>query len=391
VPRGLETLDPVNIAGLFGHGDSPALYFGCGDNNDFFSRDGGASWGDPGSGCGDCDAWFADTARNDWVLQFLPRRNGSIGIIASGASQYPDASDDGSKTFVPSPEIINFNDSTKLSPCASSGVYLAGYRPLVMTLATEAPPPDGDVVAVEQSLDGTAHVLRTTRIRSIGSLDDWHDASKAQQVGPTMPPGAVVVQATGGHADPVMFVANRFGSVWRLDAAETSWEQIVPASPAGSAAVGLALSWFVDPYDPDVVYVLDLQGVKLSVDGGASWFLDRELTTAVTGAGKLTISASLLQNMVFSRGERQTAFAMGTAGVACTNNSGVTWFPVLNSVARPGRPESAFFDPLSDQSDRSVYVECEGRSLLRVGGLPALPPFEPQQPIDLMTFAALEY
>lgn len=390
VPQGLETLDPVNIAGLFGHGDSPALYFGCGDNNDFFSRDGGASWGDPGSGCGDCDAWFADTARNDWVLQFLPRRNGSIGIIGSGASQYPDASDDASKTFVPSPKIISFADSTKLSPCASSGVYLAGYRPLVRTLATESPPPDGDVVIVEQSLDGTAHVLRTTRIRSIGSLDDWHDASKAQQVGPTMPAGAVVVQASGGHASPVMYVANRFGTVYRLNAAQTSWEQIVPASPAGSAPVGVALSWFVDPYDPGVLYVLDRQGVKLSVDGGASWFLDVELTTAVTGAGKLTISASLLTDMVFSRGERQTMFAMGTAGVACTNNYGVNWFPVLNSVARPGRPESGFFDPLSDETDRSVYIECEGRSVLRIGGLPALP-FEPQQPIDLMTLAALDY
>ena len=40
-PVGLETLDPVNIAGLFGLGDAPALYFGCGDNDDFFSRDGG--------------------------------------------------------------------------------------------------------------------------------------------------------------------------------------------------------------------------------------------------------------------------------------------------------------------------------------------------------------
>jgi hypothetical protein len=155
--------------------------------------------------------------------------------------------------------------------------------------------------------------------------------------------------------------------------------------------VGLALSWFADPYDPDILYVLDAQGVKLLVDGGASWFLDADLTNAITGAGKLTISASLLQDMVFSRGERQTVFAMGTAGVACTNNFGVTWFPVLNSVARPGRPESGFFDPLSDQSDRAVYVECEGRGVLRVGGLPALPPFVPQLPIDLMTFAALEY
>ena len=28
MPTGLETLDPVNIAGLFGNGNQPALYFG---------------------------------------------------------------------------------------------------------------------------------------------------------------------------------------------------------------------------------------------------------------------------------------------------------------------------------------------------------------------------
>jgi hypothetical protein len=72
-------------------------------------------------------------------------------------------------------------------------------------------------------------------------------------------------------------------------------------------------------------------------------------------------------------------------------NFGITWFTVLNSVALPGRPESAFFDPLSDQTDRAIYVACEGRSILRVGGLPQLSPFQPSQPIDLMTFAALDY
>ena len=35
---GLETVDPVNLAGLFGLGNAPALYFGCGDNDDFFTN-----------------------------------------------------------------------------------------------------------------------------------------------------------------------------------------------------------------------------------------------------------------------------------------------------------------------------------------------------------------
>jgi hypothetical protein len=115
------------------------------------------------------------------------------------------------------------------------------------------------------------------------------------------------------------------------------------------------------------------------------------MTNAITAGGQLVISKSLLQDMQFSRGERQTRFAMGTAGVICTMDFGIFWFPILNSIALPGRPESGFFDPLSDQTDRAFYVECEGRSILRIGGLPALPPFQPGQPIDLRTFAALDY
>ena len=70
---------------------------------------------------------------------------------------------------------------------------------------------------------------------------------------------------------------------------------------------------------------------------------------------------------------------------------GITWFPILNSIALPGRPESGFFDPISDLSDRAFYVECLGRSVLRIGGLPALPPFQPPPVFDLMEFAALDY
>jgi hypothetical protein len=392
MPTGLETLDAINVAGLFGIGDRPALYMGCGDNNDFFTRDGGDHWGDPGSGCGDCDAWFADTAKADWVLYFLPRnRDGDIAILTSDGSEYPNAADGDAKTFAPSTKRISPSDSTKLTHYAASDMYLSGYRPLIRTVETELPLPDGDVVIIDQALDRTAVVLRTTAISSIKTLDDWRDTGKAQQVGPTLPAGALVVQASGGHASPAFYVASLGGTVWKLSDDATAWNQIVPATPVGSKPVKRALSWFVDPYDPDGLYVLDADGMKISIDGGRSWFFDVGMTNALTGNGKLQISASLLQNMQFSRGERQTRFAMGTAGVICTMDFGIYWFSVLNSIAIPGRPESAFFDPLSDQTDRALYVECEGRSILRVGGLPELPPFQAGQPLDLMELAALDY
>ncbi|HZI82440.1 MAG TPA: hypothetical protein VFF44_00910, partial [Casimicrobiaceae bacterium] len=58
--------------------------------------------------------------------------------------------------------------------------------------------------------------------------------------------------------------------------------------------------------------------------------------------------------------------------------------------ALPGRPESGFFDPLTDPTDRALYVECEGRGILRIGGVPEQPPFQPPPPPpDLMEFAAI--
>jgi len=404
---GLETLDPVNIGGLFGIGDQPALYFGCGDNNDFFSRDGGQHWGDPRSRCGDCDVWVADVATAERVVQFLPRRKpndqvpkGFIGIVRGDGSEYPNAGDDDAKIFAQSPRLLIPGSPPALVGYAQSYPYLLGYRPLILTLATEAPPDDVDFIAVDQALDATAVLFRTTVLSKLKTLDDWRDTSKAQQIGPQLPPAAIMPQASGGHRRPVFYVGTNPRppgtssffpiTIFKLNAAGTSWVQIVPANTIPTP-VKKALRWFVDPYDPNTIYVLDPDGVKISIDGGLSWNLDTRFTRAITLDGRLKISASLLQDMLFLRGERQTRFAFGTAGVFWTETFGLEWLPILNSIALPGRPEGGFFDALSNQSDRALYVECEGRSILRIGGIPGPPPFQPPPPFDLMTFAALEY
>jgi len=385
-PRGLETIDPVNIAGLFGLGSKPALYFGCGDNHDFFTRNGGQTWQDPGSSCGDCDAWFSDVADASRVILFLPNQGpGVLGIVKSGdSSHYPDASVN--KIFPPSTRTA----SNK--PYASSGAVLNGLRPVVKTLATESPLPDGDYVLIDQDqTSGALSLKRTIAISSISAVADWNDPNKAGVVGPNLPAGTLVVQPSGGHFSTAFFVGDGGGNVFRLNAAKTNWDQIVPAKPVTGTQVKAALMWFVDPYDPNVIYVLDSNGMKVSADGGKNWFFDAGMTNVITAGGKLSIQAALLSDMQFSRGERQTRFAVGAAGVACTMDFGITWFPILNSIALPGRPESGFFDPISDLSDRAFYVECLGRSVLRIGGLPALPPFQPPPVFDLMEFAALDY
>jgi len=91
--------------------------------------------------------------------------------------------------------------------------------------------------------------------------------------------------------------------------------------------------------------------------------------------------------MVFVRSEPFTRFAVGDAGVFCTVN-GFDWFPLLNTIAMPGQAESGFFDPVSDPAARSFYVTVAGRSILRLGPVPAPAPVTGSN-LDLMLFAAI--
>ncbi|MDQ2824361.1 MAG: hypothetical protein M3R29_02830 [Verrucomicrobiota bacterium] len=392
-PTGLETLDPVNIAGLFGIGNRPALYMGTGDNDDFFTRDGGGTWRDPLSACGDCDAWFSDVAQANRVLEFDPR-GGGLRIITGTGSSYPDAADSSHNRLIPPPAGSN----------ASSGFMLRGFRPIIQTLATELPLPDGDYVFIGKKADGSRVLFRTRSISSIASQADWENSSKAEQIGPPLPPGPTppqvsdVAQVAGGHLNPVFYVADigrsngsgamSTGRVFKLDANSGMWNVIVPGGPTGRTA-SFARQFFVDPYNPELIYLVDLDGIKVSLDGGESWLPENSLTRAVTAGGKLSVSSkTLLTDMLFMRGERNTRFAFGNAGVFCTVN-GFEWETVLNSIALPGRPESGFFDPLSDPWDRALYVTLEGRSVLRLSPIPSPDIFQPSS-IDLFEFAAIE-
>jgi hypothetical protein len=397
---GLETLDPVNMAGLFGLGNSPALYFGCGDNDDFFTRDGGQNYYDPISTCGDCDAWFADVAQPGRLLQFEPRfflngvKTPSVNIVSSSdSSQYPDASDDSNTKHIPATRRVKqFDGSVPAYPV--SDLVIRGYRPIIRTLATEAPMPDGDYVFIHSSDGISRKVLRTTKISSITQLSDWDDPNKAQPIGTALPITAVkpepVVQASGGHGSPVFFVSDGMGTLLKWDDGLAMWRTIVPGGPTGRSATG-AISFFVDPFRPQIIYLVDQSGIKVSLDGGESWLPELALAQAVTAGGKITrTTATVITDMLFSRGEANTRFVLGDAGVFGTIN-GFEWITLLDSVVIPGRPESGFFDPLSDPNDRALYVALEGRSILRLGGIPGPPPFQPPPVFDLLEFAGLEY
>jgi hypothetical protein len=379
--NGLPTLDPINIAGVAGLGPTPALYIGTGDNDSFFSTDGGVTWRDPSVHLGDADAWFADIAQATRVLQFAPR-GGGLALYTSGG--YPDGTD--SARIIPPPAGSN----------CSSGFVLRGYAPLVRTLATELAPDDGDIVVIGTRSDGARVVFRTQRISTISASAEWEDPSHAQQEGPPLPdpaPGMVVgiVQASGGHLNPAIFISDAV-SLWSLDRTAQAWRLLVPGGPPGRSASTASRFW-VDPFNPLVIYLLDFDRLRVSLDGGASWVFDADLTRAISGGGKLDLSQprgafpTVLRDILFVRTEPFTRFAFGSAGVMCTVD-GVVWQTLLNAVALGGCPESGFFDGITDPLDRTLYVELEGRSILRISGVPA-PPILSSSDFSLMDLAAI--
>ena len=150
----------------------------------------------------------------------------------------------------------------------------------------------------------------------------------------------------------------------------------------------MAGRFFADPFNPLLIYVLDTGVFRVSLDGGQSWIADTALTAAMTGGGKLDTTVNgVVRDMLFVRTERFTRFAFGSAGVMYTVN-GIEWETLLNSIALGGCPESGFFDGITDPLNRTLYVELEGRSVLRLSGIPAPPAASPPN-FSLLDLAAI--
>lgn len=261
----------------------------------------------------------------------------------------------------------------------------------MLTLDSESPRPDGDFVTIV--LEGedpnfTAKVLRTTAMSSISAPEDWETTATAEgpgvkifQQGPNLPSADIdVVQASGGHARPTFYVGNPSDSagrrVWKWRQGMSSWQQVVPVA-AGNVGPSLARRFFVDPYRPNLLYVLDPDHVYRSDDGGATWVVDASLERAITENGAfpldLTSEASfeqiVLRDMTFDPAVPGFRFAVGPAGVFATTN-GVDWTHLLLSSAAGFRPGNAVYDRMSDPCARMLYVSTSNRGLLRLGPLP---------------------
>jgi uncharacterized repeat protein (TIGR01451 family) len=351
------------FAGLAVLGRPPALYFGVPDNDDFFSLDGGGTWANnPQQDCGDCGAWFADPAQPNRVLEFFRAPPPGWFLYRNPTGEYPNPETDFLGRLTPLQADLGF-------------LPLQGYRPLVLTLKDEAPEPDGDYILIGVNGNGQRALLRTKKLSQITDAADWRattmdEEAKVFQQGPDFRPamaGANIVQASGGHESPVFYVGdgtNLWKCMGECIRGASAWQPIVPAVDRSARKASL---FFVNPYDPSEIYITDENAIKRSVDGGSTWHVDTSLNGAVTENGDF-LTNGVIKDMVFVRDE-PTRFAVSDAGVFFSLDR-ETWQRLLSTTALPGHPAAAYFDPITNPSNRMLYVALDGRGILRLSHIP---------------------
>ena len=411
--RGLANIQGISgFAGLAVQGEGPALYYGGTDDDNFFSVNGGQSWQNhPTFDCADCGAFFSDPSVPDRVLEIegLPRGTILLDIKPPDKAQhYPNGSNKNNVLLDGSLYPPGFTNEA----FPGADITQTGYRPLVLSLAGEqlCEGCDTDFILLhfaDSKGNPVRQLLRTTKFAKLAqapsaqvwdttATEDGPDTPVFKQ-GPPLPQGIspkAVVQASGGHDSPTDSPTFYVGDpeivdgtkkLWKWHRGMLTWQEIVPStSPSPPYVKTLeARRFFVDPYNPKLIYILDQDGIKRSDDGGQRWVKDALLDQVVTENGAYSYKitrfggndigeTAVLNDMVFDPAERYTRFAIGTAGVFFTVN-GRDWQRLLSTMALPGYPKAAYFDRISDPSNRAVYLAMDGRGILRLSPIPVVP------------------
>ena len=235
---------------------------------------------------------------------------------------------------------------------------------------------DAGVLMAPSNGDGTFTQPALFVIPNFGYRDD----GPVQQQGPFLPdPNIGLVQATGGHSATVFYVGGDPASqLWKWTDGMTSWQRLVPGGGAGQAR-----RFFVNPYVPSMIYLLDADHILRSDDGGASWQVDACLEQQLTCGGLIPADRGedddgqgdhldvILTDMQFDPFNPGRRFAVGLGGAFATVD-GTTWTRLLDTGALRGRPANCYFDWVSQPLDPALYVSFAGRSIVKISGLPSL-------------------
>jgi PASTA domain len=397
--QNINSLSCVNIACVAIQGAGPAISLNTGDNDGFYSMDGGAHWSPQDYGGGDNDCSYADPLRPHSMLIYTPRwdkhghpSSGRLGqtvtVYETSPGHLPDARSGTSQAHT----VLGPPLSADGSPIWNAGSFfgMRGSRPLVLNLPGDDASAPGDYVFIRFKKGSPSVVLRTRNILGITSRNDW-DSNPAlvTQQGPALPVAdAGLVQASGGHSATAFYVGgDASNQLWKWTNGMTSWKQLVPGGGASAAR-----RFFVNPYDPNLIYVLDNQDVKRSDDGGATWHTDTNFQIQLTSGGRIPVSRGqvsgepepvevVLTDMLFDPLHPLVRFAIGEGGAFLTVD-GVTWTRLLDTGGLPGRPVNCYYDWISDPANPALYVAFAGRSLVKISPIPI--PLPPQKTVPFV-------
>jgi hypothetical protein len=388
---GLSTLATVNISGAAIEGQT-ALCLNTGDNSGFYSLDGGENWTTQEYWGGDNDCSFAEPMRPDRLLVFTPRRGDNHSVtFYVGMGGLPDGTGaSGIRYIVEGPPRESrgnpiFGEAGSDNWNATSRHVLRGYRPIVASQWGEEGPDAGDYIFIRYKTDSTAVLLRTLRSDQIGSGDEFDteaitsgDDVNVFQQGPVLPSADIdVVQASGGHSATVFYIGGDSSQrLWKWTKGMAGWQQLVPR--AGFGGPSIVRRFFVDPYRPNIVFIVDSDHVKRSEDGGLTWVVDAGFEKELTNNGNLPVDLdtggdyyfdTVLNDMQFDPQDAQTRFAVGAAGVFFTVD-GAKWNRLMDATALPSRPVSCYYDFVSDPCVRALYVGLVPRGVVKISPLP---------------------
>ena len=387
---GATTLACLSLAGVSKAGSGPALCINEGDNDGFYSSDDGKNWSYMDYQGGDNDCAFADPLRSFSMLVQTPRWGGSVTVYETSPGNLPNAGNGtGQRHTVPGPSGSNDWNAV--------GFYgNRGTKPIVHSVAGVAPPPQGDYIFVLNPKSAQPQVVRTQNIRDITNGNEWvttatgpGQGANVYLYGPPLPapsaglvtgPNMGIVQASGGHINTILY-AGGDGTLWTWGPGAENWTKIVPRVLGRTPEATSAFRFFVSPYQPNVVYIIDADHVRRSDDFGLTWIVDSNLERQLTWNYQIPISITdpsggvgdffdvLITDMKFDPNNPLIRFAVGRGGAFYTND-GVNWVQLLHTGALSGRPSSCYYDFITNPDDPALYVAFAGRSVVKISQLP---------------------
>lgn len=173
------------------------------------------------------------------------------------------------------------------------------------------------------------------------------------------------IQAAGPPTSPTFYL--HLGNT--LEQLAGSMDASATLTPASSGLAEIA-NFAVNPSNPMQLYATDLGGpdpaMKLSTNAGASWTVDKALTSMVTQGGTRFFApkvwpGTLVTAIGFDPNSNTIMVGTIDSGIFVSDDSGSTWTQVTGSTAIP-RAVGFFFDEVN----HTAYAGSAGRGEWRI-------------------------